>query len=116
MTGEEALTTAAGLIGAGGLTSIVLGFLAFKTHASKGRNVDGGSVMAGIGEALAPGADIELLANAISMLSSAINRQTSFMEECDRVRREDQEAAERAELKELARLATEFRRSQGGDR
>lgn len=83
MTAADALTALAPIIGTGGIVSVLVAWLGYRSQAAKGR-VDAGPVSAALAGALAGGiaksADVELLAQAVSQLAGAITRSSLIQE------------------------------------
>jgi hypothetical protein len=82
MSSAEALTALASILGATGVSGILIAYLGYRTELAKARRSEpAAGVAAGIGRPAASGADMEVLANALTLLHAAINRLIAHLEE-----------------------------------
>lgn len=95
MTAQEALQGLAAIVGAGGISGVLIGIYAYKTAALKGRgNIDGASVAMTIGEAFVPRATFEALTNAIVMQTAATNKHCALLEEVIKLEKKEADRLE----------------------
>ena len=113
MNAADALTGLITLVGTGGLTSIVIGFLAYKKEAGKGRREPMKAETLPTPGPYPGSWDMELVANALTTVSSAVMR-LSLLHEFQMTRRPGgQEAFEKwIEEREMHATLEAFRADQ----
>lgn len=112
MTFEGAVGAIVALVGGGGITSIAVAYIGYKTEAAKGRKItDGEAPAIAVGGALAQKTDLEALTNAITSLTLLVGKlvemtERQMKERAEREhRREIEDAALRVLREEMAEAA-----------
>lgn len=113
MNSGDALAGLISLVGAGGTTSIVIGFLAYKREAAAGRRDPMKAETLPTSGAFPGSHDIELLTNAVSMLAAGLNRLSAIVEHEAKDREVDDLVEERAERREMREVLRAWRSESG---
>ncbi|TDR90273.1 hypothetical protein [Enterovirga rhinocerotis] len=112
MNPGDILTGLISLFGAGGFTAIVVGYLAYKKEAATGRREPLKPETLPTANGHFPGShDIELLVQAITLLTAALTRCATLLEAEAHDREMDEEAEKRAEMRELREIVRAMRQA-----
>lgn len=104
------------LVGGGGITSIAVAYLGYKTEAAKGRKIlDGEAPAIAVGGAMAAKSDLEALTNALTSLTILVGKLVEMTERQmrDRAEREHKREIEDAALRVLREEMVEQAKREG---
>ncbi|GJE00797.1 hypothetical protein [Methylobacterium isbiliense] len=116
MTFEGAVAAIVALVGGGGITSIAVAYLGYKTEAARGRKIlDGEAPAIAVGGAMAAKSDLEALTNALTSLTILVGKLVEMTERQmrDRAEREHKREIEDAALRVLREEMAEQAKREG---